>query len=390
MVVPSGIIPFDHYNDWYYDLIQPNIILNTEIKQTIKEEIKNDSTDLDRIKTVFDLVKNRIHYIAIENGIGAVMPRPVNQTWLNRQGDCKDMSALLYAALQSIGYDAKLALSATIGHSFDLDFSSLASANHAICVVDFGGKRYYLDATEDAGFFDYPSRQIQGKNILIIDDKEGQLVNVPKISAKQNKVIHQLHYQKKGNGLIGTVENKYFGLSQIPFRDAQKKIGKERLQNRLEKHLNIGATNLNYQDINLSLLDSTCQINAALYTERNFTTINKKTYLSLAFLPYPHRQEVGKKVLEKEFYDTQYHQYNIEINLGQPIQSKKFKPIHLSEMGIEFHFSITQPTDQIIKVSYQYINDNLLLKDESLVAFRKIDLLIQQVFNKSIIYEIDH
>lgn len=388
IVTPKGVNPFVHFNNWYASLVRPNTILTREVKAEVEKQVIGLTDDMERIQAIFDLIKDRTSYIAIENGIGAVMPRDVNEIWTAQQGDCKDMSNLLCQSLRAIGYDAQLALSATIGHTFDLDFPSLSSANHVICVLKFNGEWLYMDATEREGFFGYPSRQIQGRNIFIVDDIEGELHLVPKVKATENKVSHQLGLTKNGNALTGTAEYNYHGLSQIDLRSWIKQVGSNRLEIGLESYLENQSSNLNFTNVELSNKEDICRINAEIYSERNFTNIRKKYYLSLAFLPFPHGQEGYAKDTEVNFYKTEYQQFTVLLKLDAPVQVQNFEPVSIKAEGMSFEFNVIQKERDQIEINYKYVNELLFLNNEAMNAFREINILIKETLRKSIIYEI--
>ncbi len=387
IVVPKGIKPYDFFNDWYNELVKPNTLLTGNVKAAVAKEVADITDDRERIAAIFKLIKERTSYIAIENGIGAVMPRDVNKIWTAQQGDCKDMSNLLCQSLRSIGYDAQLALSATIGHSFDLDFPALSSANHVICVLNFEGEWLYMDATEREGFFGYPSQQIQGKHIFIVNDEAGELHLVPEIKASENRVEHQLFLKKSERALTGTVQYDYHGMSQIALRSATKQIGNSRLEERLEPYLERQANNLNYENVTLYLQNDKCTIKGDINSERNFTNIRKKTYLSLAFLPSPHDQEVDAKDTEVHFYRTEDQQFTIRLKLDKAIRLQDFEPVSEKAEGISFDFSVNQKESDEVEIKYRYVNELLLLNNEKIAAFHKINKLIKETLRKSIIYE---
>ncbi|MEL6867991.1 MAG: transglutaminase domain-containing protein, partial [Bacteroidota bacterium] len=387
MVTPNGGAPYDYYNDWYRMLVRPTAVLGEDLKKEIRQQVAGMEEDRQRIETIFNLIKDRTSYIAFEEGLGAVQPRDVNRIWMAQQGDCKDMSNLLCSALRELGYEAHLALSATIGHHFDLDFPSVASANHAICVLKLADHWLYLDATEDSGFYAYPSRQIQGRNIFIIDEEAGQLHRVPVVASQSNRVLHRVQLAQQGSRLEGEVNYEYFGLSQLTFRDAQKLLAQSRLQQKLQKYLAGQSANLNYKDLELLVQDSTCQIKARIRSDRNITTIRNKHYLSLAFLPKPNRQVISSDAVSVHFYETSHRDFAVELTLDQPIILKAFEPVEVSENGLHFSFQVDQTAPNQLTIEYRYINELLKLEGDQLQTFRNIDQLIEQTFQKSIIYE---
>jgi len=80
IITPVDKKPYDFYNDWYNQLVKPSTQLNDELKETIKNEVKDISNDKEKIEKIFDLIKERTSYIAIENGICAVKPRDIHSS----------------------------------------------------------------------------------------------------------------------------------------------------------------------------------------------------------------------------------------------------------------------------------------------------------------------
>lgn len=386
IVVPLDEIPYNFYNDWYYDLVEPMTLLNDEIKNVIREQVKG-LVGKERIGKAFDLIKDRTSYIDIENGLGAVKPRDVNKIWHAQQGDCKDMSNLLCQALISLGFEAYVALSSTIGHSFNLDFPSLSSANHAICVVKFKDEWIYLDATERSGFFGYPSRQIQGRNIFIIDNHDGELVTVPKVSAKDNIIEHSLRFHKIRNSLKGEINSIYHGLSQIDFRDAKKWFTDKKFESWLQNYLEERSSNLSCEKSELVCIEDHCEINAVVSSERNFTNLKNKTYLSLAFLGMPSQMNIELNENELKFYQSCSEKFNVELLFDTPIVLQYFDSVSLIEGAISFEFSIKQTGPKTVNIVYHYRNELLRISGLNLELFKTINRSIKETLRKSIIYE---
>ena len=388
IITPKSKDPFDHYNDWYYELVRPKTNLNEVVKSAVRNEVLEMDNDLERIETVFNWIKDRTSYVAFEDGIGAFQPRDVNKTFTSQQGDCKDMSNLLCQALRTLGYDAKIAISSTIDHSFKLDFASVSSANHAICVLEHEGDWLFMDATEDSGFFGFPSRQIQGRNVFIVDDNEGMLQSVPVVKATDNTVHHEINLKEADNGLKGEIHFTYNGLSQIKFRDANKRIASSRLEENLKRYLGEDAKNLVYEDVTLHIDETICEIKADVMTERNFTSIKNKKYLSLAFLPYPHQKRIppkDAKVLQLSKADD--GKFEVKIDFENEIKLHDFESISIQEDGIHFSFDVNQIDPKQIVIKYNYCNEILELKGKSLETFREVNKQIKKTFSKSIIYE---
>ncbi len=382
---------FDFFNDWYYDLVQPMTKLNKTSLKIVESVVKEEKDDKTRIKAIYDFVKEKISYIDIENGIGAVQPRNVNDIFEKKKGDCKDMSNLLCQSLRHVGYESYMALSATLSHWCDLDFPSIASANHAICVVRFEDSWLYLDATEEYGLLDLPSRQIQDRTLFIIDEDKGKLHKVEKVNAERNKAHSTIQLEQIDNRLEGKSNAVYHGLSQLPFLHIKNYTTEQKAQSALQNYFESFTSNMEYK--NITLLDSLdmTYISNQVRAEKNITYIGNKAYLSLAFLPFPHQEETH---LENDKKLTTYtcvnNQYSIAINLKTNYKLQAIENVLYKKDGLYFSFEVKQVNPKKIEINYSFVNNHLEIKDDLINSYNEINMLIEQTLQKSIVYEKQH
>jgi transglutaminase-like putative cysteine protease len=101
-----------------------------------------------RAAAALRLVQRELRYLSVGIGVGGFRPRPLDEIWKTRFGDCKDHSRLLTVLLKRLDVDACPALVNTdIG--WDLrDGPPFARAfDHCIVRARVGGKAFWLDAT---------------------------------------------------------------------------------------------------------------------------------------------------------------------------------------------------------------------------------------------------
>ena len=237
-------------------------------EQFIDSLVMNSINDDDKIKTLFDFVKSKVSYIDFENGIGAVQPRDVNKILNMRLGDCKDMSNLLCQSLRYLGFDAQLAISATNTYSYNLEFPSIAAANHVICVVPRNNQLVYLDATSSSCIYGYPSTHLQDKNILVIDDDSTYLEIVPKVPLHKNKSTYTCQLKLNQNELTGFFNYKMHGLSQMSIRHLKNSVGESLFAAYQKNYLEHFAPKINHHDIQLLQTDTTILLNGKVTIEK--------------------------------------------------------------------------------------------------------------------------
>ncbi len=385
IVYPKEIKPFAYYNKWYQDLVMPHSILNETTKAAIDQEIKGLTTRNEKIAALFSLVQKRINYIDFENGIGAIQPRDVNDVFAKKQGDCKDMSNLLTQSLKYVGIDANMAISATLSHFTDLDFPSLSSANHCICVVPEGDNHIFLDATESKGIFGFPSRHTQGRNVFVINDLAGELVRVPVVNMEENLEIFQMKLIQKGINLEGSCDVELNGMSQLNLKNYAQFTTEAIVKQNIEAYYSAQANNLKFSDLTLSEAFKKTSFTSTVKSSRIFTNLGKKYYLSLNFLPFPHEHIQSEEEEDKTFYTTEKRQFEIAIQLEQTVRMQDFESMKVSSEGIQFQFDIEQLSPRQLLIKYEYQNENLEIKDEKLKAYNEINEVIRTSFAKTIV-----
>ncbi|MFK8103329.1 MAG: transglutaminase family protein [Saprospiraceae bacterium] len=388
MVHKSDQAPTDFFNDWYFNLVKPHSSLQEESLQEILTHIPQTAAPMETIAAIFNFVKEKITYIDFENGIGAVQPRDVNQVLQHKQGDCKDMSNLLCQALKYFGFEAYIAISATLSHPYDFDFPSLASANHAICVVKLGEDWLFLDATEDYGIFGLPSRQIQDKHVFLVNEDQGQVLKVDKVTAAKNAVFHRLQLQQEGQILTGEGQYEYHGLSQIDLQFLQHYTSESKVHRYLSKSFEQKFSNTELSSFQLLNSDSTTAINYQCEINKMFTQIGQRVYLSLDFLPKPH--QLPTKIAEDETfvtYESQHRALHLTLTLDKVVQLKPFEKINFEAEGLRFQMDIQQSEATKIEVYYLYENEHVQLAPHLVKSYNQLNQLIQESLQKSIIYE---
>lgn len=368
----------DYFNDWYRELIRPNSILNQNTKEQIYSLTQELTTDLEKIKAIFDFVKEKINYIAIENGLGAIQARNVNQTLLNKHGDCKDMSLLLCQSLRLLGFDANIALSATVNHAFDLDFPSLASANHAICVLRYNDEEFYLDPTEEKGFFGWPSRQIQGKQIFIINEDAGQIKKLEAIPAEKNIEQIKFNLQASDRQLKGKVSGVINGFSKISLLSTKRYHKKP--EQATYNYLINQFPKCSFDQINVQEKEKAIHFNHHIETAKILTSIKNKTYLSLDFLTLPNDLSTVK-------FQTQHKVFDIAIKFDHDFSLAPHEAIDFEKSGIAFNFFIEKKEANVLYIHYNYRNEHIQLSESLIPVYKEALAKIKTVLAKPIVYE---
>ncbi len=184
IVHPYEYSPNDFFNDWFFTRIEQ---LNLQNPWSPEKDLTGTSPEETTINCL-DFVTQKIKYIDIEDGIGAVIPFSCPVTMRRLAGDCKDMANVLTNLLRSYGIEAYNAISRTNAKKEVFDFPSISLANHMITVAVINNQYYFLDPTEDHCTFGLPSLQTIDTDAFILNEDSGEFTVVPSTPANLNSI----------------------------------------------------------------------------------------------------------------------------------------------------------------------------------------------------------
>ncbi len=220
-----------------------------ELKAKVNELTFNKKTDMEKIESIFYWVQDNIRYIAFEDGIMGFKPDAAQNVLKKKYGDCKGKANLLKEMLKLAGYDARLTWIGTSDLPYDYSLPSLSVDNHMICTVNLGGKRYFLDGTEDYIAINDYAQRIQGKQVLIEDGKNFVIDKVPQFPAERNKEKKVIKMSIAEDLLTGQSTFEYNGESKINVQRAYSSIQNNDKMEALASFLRSGDENIEVSNI---------------------------------------------------------------------------------------------------------------------------------------------
>ena len=162
--------------------------------ETLLAEITDGcSTEMEKIRRTYSYVQQNIRYIAFESGLAGHQPDRPAEVLRKRYGDCKGMALLLRTLLQAQGFDARMAYIGTddIAYSPD-EVPTLATINHAVCLLFYQGQTYCLDATHRYISPETIPQEIQGRKALVEDGTDCLVQTLPR--PESPTATDSLHY----------------------------------------------------------------------------------------------------------------------------------------------------------------------------------------------------
>ncbi len=148
---------------------------------------------------------SQFQYVGNSIGRHAFQPRPPEVTLAQRQGDCKDLTALMQALLKSQGMESFAALADASGRSAQyFRHPSPGWFDHVLLYWPEG--QAWLDATDRSARLSRPPRALRQKRAFVVDGKGGFWAQIPDSPLEEHRYELRAHVKAAKNGYVLTAE----------------------------------------------------------------------------------------------------------------------------------------------------------------------------------------
>jgi transglutaminase-like putative cysteine protease len=281
----------------------------------------NQTSDEDKMKSIFYWVKDNIKYIAFENGYEGFIPREASLVCERKFGDCKDMASII-SAMAKYANIPNVSVSWIGTRDIPYSYNELATPavdNHMIAVYKKGEEYIFLDATDKETLYGIPTAFIQGKEALYSDGENYKIIPVPIVPAAKNEVNEVVKFSIEKDKIIGSGKLLFNGYNRshtlMRIGDASNKTRFEMIKSLVLKGNN--KFNLKeYSEENIKDRDKSYQINYTFDLGNYVIKVDKELYVNL-FLDKPYEKltlENDRKTdFEFDFLSLSNSQYEMEI-----------------------------------------------------------------------------
>jgi len=169
----SSVESWEDIATWWWMLAKDKMIPNAAISEKAVELTSGTTTETERISLLYDFVAREIRYVALQLGSSGYDPRPAQDTFATRYGDCKDQAVLLIALLDSVGIDAYPVLVSSES-GYDEVWASPPSPgyfNHVIVALPGTEAKWrFLDPTCSLCSAEFTDGFIRGRRGVLVSD----------------------------------------------------------------------------------------------------------------------------------------------------------------------------------------------------------------------------
>ncbi len=339
-----------------------------ESLQAIVQEIKKNETDSFKImETIFYWVQEHVRYIAFEDGIMGYKPMAAKKVCNMLYGDCKGMANLTKNLLKLAGIDARLTWIGTNDIPYNNDLPILAVYNHMICTALLGGKKYFLDATEDyIAVNDYAER-IQGRPVMIENGASYINEKIPYFGYERNKQEDAVEFKLEGNTLKGKGTLTCYGEQKTNFLRGISGLKTENKDLAIKNYLKSGNPNLNITAFSTSNLNERAKPLVINYNYEQTNSAYTTSAKELLILPekdndFEHLDFDSTRKNDYEFNNRYFITTTTIVNIPAHYTIKKL-PAAVEVKNDDYEFELKyESAAGAVKLVKQIKIKNILLK----------------------------
>ena len=200
--------------DWYRRLSKSQMIVSEELKNLVLDITHRKVENSEKLKAIYQWVIENIRYISVSIGIGSYQPHLADEIFLNRYGDCKDMSTLLCTMAKEANIDVyPVIISTWQNGNVDSSIVSVGQFNHLIAYCpSLGENGIWMDATDNACQYGALPWYDQGRLVLVVTEDSSVFKLTPKLKYLSNrtKMEWQVDLESDGSAKIKG-ENRSWG-----------------------------------------------------------------------------------------------------------------------------------------------------------------------------------
>lgn len=357
----------------YLRLIEPVLKEVTPASDWIDSLQLSSAKEEEKVEAVFNYAQNQISYLQITNGLEGLCPRPVSYTLHQKQGDCKAMALLVHKYLDYLNIPNQLAISASIDYQFELNFPTVSSGNHMVCVyLPNPDEMIILDPTDKYCEFPQPSRHTQNTSVLLLDYENPEFKDIPSItSSTPSSIAIELSSEtRKGRidyspeGAFKWLDNELSQSTTVTTTHLKKSIA---MENALLSDVTLTSNNSYTGKINVS--------------RTYFLSLNGNLLINQSFLPCP---DDLLPVNESYIYHPANHTYHVQIQLPKSYQMDSDYFTQLDTDVYFYSYKTFISEDHILHIDYSLFLKSCRFNSEQLTQIKNLQTIIQNDF-KSIL-----
>ena len=235
----STIPDWQYVSNWYSDLSTNLAKTDFEIKETVAGLFKDrkNLSELQKAKIIYNFIEENVTYSNVPFMHGPIIPQKASRTLSTKLGDCKDVSTLFVAMCKEAGLKANLILVDTRDNGEQhLNLPSI-DFNHCVAELHTGGKKYYIELTDQKlSFSSIPTIDLNSNILSIPRAGDTAATQLSKFNSKNrplNGILRETEVKFDNNDLIFSRKNIKTGMFASQMRNDYDNRGKDKQEKQI-------------------------------------------------------------------------------------------------------------------------------------------------------------
>ncbi|WMI64033.1 DUF3857 domain-containing transglutaminase family protein [Aestuariibaculum sp. YM273] len=228
--VQAEVEDWTDFGAWMYkDLLFDTVDLPAETIAKVQALVKNETSDIEKAKIIYQYVQDKVRYISVQVGIGGWKPFKASKVDELGYGDCKGLTNYTMALLKAVGVNSNYCViyAGNSQRCMEQDFA-LMQGNHVILSIPTEEEPIWLECTSQDLPFGFIGDFTDDRDVLVVTPEGGQIKHTKKYGTEENTQYLKGTYVISPEGSINVdvnivskgiqYDNKY-GVKSLSDRD---------------------------------------------------------------------------------------------------------------------------------------------------------------------------
>ncbi len=351
----------ENWNDFakwmYHDLIKDTHDLSASTISMVQNLVKDEKTNIDKAKKIYQYVQDKVRYISVQVGIGGWKPFNTSEVDRLGYGDCKALTNYTMSLLKAVNIESNYCI-VYGGHrikSLESDFASV-QGNHAFLNIPNGNENIWLECTSQKVPFGFIADFTDDRDVLVVTPDGGKIQHTKKYTPDDNLQTINGSYSISNEGDIKV---------KVDLKSKGTQYGdKLELESETKRDLEVSYKK-RWKNINNITLDEMTIIN-----DKDNIEFNE----SLSFYATNYSKLVGNRMLltvnalNRSWYvPDRYRDRKFPLKI-----SRGFKDIDEVEITLPENYKVESlPQNKAIENKYGSYKTEIIEKDENTLIYKR-------------------
>jgi Domain of Unknown Function with PDB structure (DUF3857) len=365
-----------NFGKFIYGLNKDVDDLSDDFRQEIHRICDTCSTVSSKVSILYSYLEKNTRYVSIQQGLGGWRAAKSSAVASKKYGDCKGLTYFMKSMLSEVGvpaYAAYVSAGRSAFRKVDPDFPC-SMFNHVILCVPAGNDSIWLECTAHDFPAGYLSSFTSGREVLLVSDQGGTIVQTPDYDERQNQTAANADvYFNADLNFTGHVTATFTGMHWDKISEVAS-LEKSDLDRFLANQFRLGTyrfSGTTFHHSNSSLPSITEAMEVSGNGKANFSgsriilvpTVFETTASD------PPQSHLGRFTLRRgfTFNDTVNYHFPFSITCEAGCED-----VLQSSSSAKYKFTVTLTDDHSVRVTRQYIQHKGEFESGSYPEFRQI------------------